>query len=169
MERHAFSKCLSNLCSCFNQNFVFKVNASSTFHRLSKNLDVAKLTNNGLLSNGTSLSLNISATDYGEIRRSSLLALRINIIDINEENPYFNATVYNVFVMENIPVGSSVLKVEARKSSLSKSLSYGFVGQPLAYFDINQKTVSSTELSYLFFCNRFLAWILEHIFMDFFR
>eukprot|EP00795_Rhopilema_esculentum_P002535 gene2535-730_t len=126
---------------------IFSIDREKGILRLSKNLDVAKLTSNGLLSNGTSLSLNIIAMDYGEIRRSSLLALRINIIDINEENPYFNATLYNAFVMENIPVGSSVLKVEARKSSLSKSLSYGFVGQPLAYFDINQKTGEITTVN----------------------
>ena len=109
--------------------------------RLSSSLDVAELVRRGLLHNKTSLVANVTATDYGKPRLSSQITVIINIIDINEENPYFNSTFYNVQLTENSQKATFVTHLTAVKTSVSSRLTYSFTTAQNSYFKIDEITV----------------------------
>ena len=115
-----------------------------TLFRLSSPLDVSQLTRYGSLSNKSVLVVNVTATDHGNPRLSDVLTLKINIIDVNEENPRFNSTLYRADLAENSPVGSFVMKMEAVKNSISSRLTYSFTANQEESFSIDQLTVRSS-------------------------
>ena len=126
----------------------------SFFCRLASSLDFASLSQTGIISNQTGIILNITATDSGIPRLSSSMTLIVNIIDINEENPYFNSTVYYASIEENKRKGSHVTQVAARKKSLRNILTYSFVTTN-SWFNIDVNTVSPNskyfQVSYILF------------------
>uniref|UniRef100_A0AAR2J6I9 Cadherin domain-containing protein n=1 Tax=Pygocentrus nattereri TaxID=42514 RepID=A0AAR2J6I9_PYGNA len=58
-------------------------------------------------------NLTIVAEDHGVPQQSSTQLLTVQVIDVNDEVPYFEENVYEAFVTENQPAGATVLVVSA--------------------------------------------------------
>ncbi|XP_050549134.1 cadherin-related tumor suppressor [Daktulosphaira vitifoliae] len=57
--------------------------------------------------------LNITASDLGFEPKQSIATVSIILTDINDNPPVFNKTQYDVFVLENLPVGTFVSQIIA--------------------------------------------------------
>ncbi|XP_051962537.1 protocadherin-16 [Xyrauchen texanus] len=58
-------------------------------------------------------NLTIVAEDHGVQQHSSTQLLSIQVIDVNDEAPYFEESEYEAFIAENQPAGTTVLVVSA--------------------------------------------------------
>lgn len=58
-------------------------------------------------------NLTIVAEDHGSQQLSSTQLLSIQVIDVNDEAPYFEKSEYEAVVAENQPAGTTVLVVSA--------------------------------------------------------
>ncbi|KAF7700324.1 protocadherin-16 [Silurus meridionalis] len=58
-------------------------------------------------------NLTVVAEDHGAPRLSSTQQLTVQVIDVNDETPIFEESVYEAFVTENQPAGATVLAVSA--------------------------------------------------------
>ncbi|EPQ16978.1 Protocadherin beta-5 [Myotis brandtii] len=74
------------------------------------------------------LSLTLTALDGGAPPRSGTTALRIEVLDINDNAPEFLQSVYEAQVLENSPINSLVVTVAARDSDAG---TYGNVAYTL--------------------------------------
>ncbi|XP_044541036.1 protocadherin gamma-B5-like, partial [Gracilinanus agilis] len=61
----------------------------------------------------SSYHLVLSAVDGGNPARSSTAQIRISVTDANDNAPVFSQDIYKVSLLENLPPGSFVLRVEA--------------------------------------------------------
>lgn len=59
------------------------------------------------------LNFSVRATDSGVPTRSSLVEIFIQIIDENDNNPYFIGDITNITVYENSPIGHVITTIEA--------------------------------------------------------
>nr|XP_031361919.1 protocadherin-1-like [Lonchura striata domestica] len=80
----------------------------------------------------SSFELVLTAVDGGEPVRSGTVLVRINVTDANDNPPVFSKSVYEERVAENLPVGSSVLRVRATDVDLGANgrVSYSFSNVP---------------------------------------
>ncbi|XP_072791527.1 uncharacterized protein [Taeniopygia guttata] len=80
----------------------------------------------------SSFELLLTAVDGGEPARSGTVLVRINVTDANDNPPVFSKSVYEARVAENLPVGSSVLRVRATDADLGSNgrVSYSFSNVP---------------------------------------
>ncbi|XP_041034757.1 protocadherin-23 [Carcharodon carcharias] len=95
--------------------------------------------------------LTISGCDSGIPGQSSTQTLMVIIIDINDETPKFQESVYEVGVPENLKIGAFVIKIEAsdRDSDLNSALIYEILpGAGYDAFKINPKTgiITTTQV-----------------------
>lgn len=58
-------------------------------------------------------NLTIIAEDHGMPQHSTTQVLSVQVIDVNDEVPWFEESQYEAFVTENQPAGFSVLVVSA--------------------------------------------------------
>ncbi|XP_054482982.1 protocadherin alpha-3-like [Anoplopoma fimbria] len=58
-------------------------------------------------------SLLVTAVDGGKPQRSGTLNVSIIVLDSNDNRPIFNPDTYNIEIYENVPVGTTVTKVNA--------------------------------------------------------
>lgn len=58
-------------------------------------------------------ALNITAKDMGLLSRSVSRTYTVNLVDVNDNSPVFNQTVYNTFVAENSPRNTVILNIQA--------------------------------------------------------
>ncbi|XP_033119933.1 protocadherin-23-like isoform X2 [Anneissia japonica] len=65
------------------------------------------------------IQLVITATDHGNPPLSAVVAVRIQVTDVNNNSPNFEQNLYEGSVMENAPIGSDVLAVHAEDSDPS--------------------------------------------------
>ena len=110
---------------------------------------MSELSRRGVLSNRTALVANITATDHGSPRLSSQISLTVNVIDINEENPYFNSTFYTAKLMENSKEETFVTQLVAVKTSVSSRLTYSFTNGQNQFFKIDETTVRMMKIFYI--------------------
>uniref|UniRef100_G3Q1C0 Cadherin domain-containing protein n=1 Tax=Gasterosteus aculeatus TaxID=69293 RepID=G3Q1C0_GASAC len=61
----------------------------------------------------TNHSLFLTAVDGGKPQRSGSLNISINVVDINDNPPIFSQDTYQIEIYENLPVGTTVAKVNA--------------------------------------------------------
>ena len=79
--------------------------------------------------------LNIVAIDGGRPSRSSTSSIRVQVLDINDNDPKFVQQQYTKSILENTPSGTSILQVEAGdidegvNAKISYSLSHDANGQ----------------------------------------
>lgn len=111
---------------------------------LSTALDYSALHRQGVIAPGKSISMNITAVDNGQPRLSTRCTMIVNIIDINEENPYFQSSISYATMKENRPIGSHVVQIKAMKNSLLSKLTYSLTAVN-DYFEINKQTVCSNS------------------------
>ncbi|XP_067323814.1 protocadherin gamma-B5-like isoform X8 [Anolis sagrei] len=78
------------------------------------------------------LHLILTAMDGGEPRKTGSAQIWINITDANDNPPIFTQDVYTVSLVENVPVGSSILQVVAFDSDEGSNaqISYTFSSIP---------------------------------------
>ncbi len=69
-------------------------------------------------------NLTIVAEDHGLQQHSSSQLLSIQVIDVNDETPYFEESEYEAFIAENQPPGTTVLVVSASDLDQGKMHSY---------------------------------------------
>lgn len=60
-----------------------------------------------------SYNLTIVAEDHGTPQHSTTQVLSVQVIDVNDEAPWFELSEYEVQIRENRPAGSTVLTVSA--------------------------------------------------------
>ncbi|CAG5108412.1 Similar to Cdh23: Cadherin-23 (Mus musculus) [Cotesia congregata] len=60
------------------------------------------------------LNLTVRATDSGVPQRASFSEVYIQILDENDNNPYFITDVTNITIIENTKIGTEVIQIEAR-------------------------------------------------------
>lgn len=58
-------------------------------------------------------NLTIIAEDHGIPQHSSSQLLCVHVIDVNDEVPWFEESQYEAQISENLPTGTSILKVSA--------------------------------------------------------
>ncbi|XP_062282156.1 protocadherin alpha-4-like [Scomber scombrus] len=59
------------------------------------------------------IKLTLSAVDGGKPARSGTLQILVNVVDVNDNIPSFSKSVYKVSVIENVPIGKTILKLNA--------------------------------------------------------
>lgn len=96
----------------------------------------------------------VLATDLGSPALSSEVEVSINLVDINDNSPTFNKTVYQAYVMENQPIGTPLLVVTAtdKDEGINARLSYGLTGGNFR-FQIDQDTVRFIFKLIYYLCN----------------
>ncbi|KAM4555043.1 protocadherin alpha-4-like [Odontesthes bonariensis] len=60
-----------------------------------------------------SVKLILTAIDGGNPPRSGTMQILINVIDVNDNTPSFSKPLYKVRVSENVPVGTTIIKLNA--------------------------------------------------------
>eukprot|EP00794_Sanderia_malayensis_P020074 gene20074-22044_t len=110
-----------------NTKGLFRIDEDAGVIRLNTSLDYSALHREGVITAERGITVHVNATDNGTPRLFSSISMVVRIIDINEENPYFNSSIYHVTMMENRAIGSMVIQVQARKKSSLSKLTYSFV------------------------------------------
>ena len=87
----------------------------------------------------------IRAFDGGQPPRSSDLPVRISVIDMNDNKPQFNQSIYAVSIPANTPVGNTILRVFAsdRDSGENGRISYSLderQGSQSSDFEVDSTT-----------------------------
>ncbi|KAI7793262.1 putative protocadherin-16 [Triplophysa rosa] len=95
-----------------------------------------------------SYNLTIVAEDHGIPQHSTTQVLCINVIDVNDEAPWFESSEFEAQIRENQPAGTSILKVSAsdRDHGTNGLVIYGGVTED--GFTINPETgvISATQV-----------------------
>ncbi len=95
------------------------------------------------------LSLILTAVDGGNPQRSGNMKIELNILDVNDNAPVFNQSVYRATVEENSPKGTYITTVNASDadSGANSLISYSFAnfkGNMNGIFKIDEKTGAVT-------------------------
>ncbi|XP_076594792.1 protocadherin alpha-8-like isoform X15 [Chaetodon auriga] len=59
------------------------------------------------------VKLTLTAVDGGKPARSGTMQILVNVIDVNDNTPSFSKSLYKVRVSENVPVSTTILKLNA--------------------------------------------------------
>lgn len=59
------------------------------------------------------LNFSVRATDSGDPPRSSLVNVFVQIIDENDNNPFFKSEFENITIKENTPIGTKIIEISA--------------------------------------------------------
>uniref|UniRef100_A0A670Y727 Cadherin domain-containing protein n=1 Tax=Pseudonaja textilis TaxID=8673 RepID=A0A670Y727_PSETE len=78
------------------------------------------------------LNITLMAVDGGVPQKTGTVQINIDILDINDNPPQFSQSEYKVKIKENLPMGTSVAKVEATDLDLglNAQVIYSFHGTP---------------------------------------
>ena len=73
---------------------------------------------------------------------TSVATVTISLVDVNDNPPEFERTIYSLSVSEATPIGTSVGRVYAtsRDIGVNADISYSVVDSVTTDFDINSKT-----------------------------
>ncbi|XP_004369940.1 protocadherin-15 isoform X4 [Trichechus manatus latirostris] len=101
-----------------------------------------RITSNGSIY--TAVKLNREVRDYYELvvvatdgavhPRHSTLTLAIKVLDIDDNSPVFTNSTYTVIVEENLPAGTTFLRIEAKDVDLGANVSYRIRGPEVKHF-----------------------------------
>lgn len=83
---------------------------TSGFHSPTGSLSILKPINR---EEQAQFNLTVLAEDHGVPRLSSTQQLTVQVIDVNDEIPVFEESIYEAFITENQPPGTTVLVVSA--------------------------------------------------------
>lgn len=70
------------------------------------------------------IQLRIVARDHGYPQHSAEIAITINIIDVNDNAPKFQQSIYNASIEENQPEGTVVAHLSAHDDDYGMNLGY---------------------------------------------
>ncbi|KAK3099997.1 hypothetical protein FSP39_013258 [Pinctada imbricata] len=91
--------------------------------------------------------LTVVARDNGQPPLSSSAFVTINIVDVNDNAPWFSQTIYRTSILESLPVGASVTQVMASDmdTPVNAQLSFSILsGDKEEHFIIDKKTGNIT-------------------------
>uniref|UniRef100_A0A8B9PV64 Cadherin-23 n=1 Tax=Apteryx owenii TaxID=8824 RepID=A0A8B9PV64_APTOW len=98
----------------------------------------------------TSYLMNVSATDQAPPNNQGFCSVYVSLLNELDEAVQFSNVSYEAIIMENIPLGSEVLRVQARSIDNLNQITYKFDpntnAQALSLFKINGITVSSHRI-----------------------
>uniref|UniRef100_A0A672UID6 Cadherin-23 n=1 Tax=Strigops habroptila TaxID=2489341 RepID=A0A672UID6_STRHB len=98
----------------------------------------------------TSYLMNVSATDQAPPYNQGFCSVYVSLLNELDEAVQFSNSSYEAVIMENIPLGSEVLRVQARSIDNLNQITYKFDpntnAQALSLFKINGITVSSCSM-----------------------
>lgn len=98
----------------------------------------------------TSYLMNVSATDQAPPNNQGFCSVYVSLLNELDEAVQFSNSSYEAVIMENIPLGSEVLRVQARSIDNLNQITYKFDPntnpQALSLFKINGITVSSRRV-----------------------
>ncbi|XP_068545268.1 cadherin-23 isoform X3 [Anas acuta] len=98
----------------------------------------------------TSYLMNVSATDQAPPNNQGFCSVYVSLLNELDEAVQFSNSSYEAVIVENIPLGSEVLRVQARSIDNLNQITYKFDpntnAQALALFKINGVTVTITVL-----------------------
>lgn len=80
-----------------------------------------------------SYNVTVIAYDSGSPQQSSVATLNIEILDFNDYKPYFSSSFYNATVSENIPVGTTIINLQASDEDIGKNAELTF-SIPLPFY-----------------------------------
>ncbi|XP_055744859.1 protocadherin alpha-3-like [Salvelinus fontinalis] len=60
------------------------------------------------------IQLTLTAVDGGNPPKSDTSEIKINVLDINDNRPIFSSSLYKTRVFENVPIGTTVINVNAK-------------------------------------------------------
>lgn len=95
--------------------------------------------------------LRVSATDGGWIAKSSYVSVTVQVTDVNDNPPVFDPDEYFPSVQENVPSGTTVLKMNAtdRDSGLNAVMAYVIQSSDSDLFVIDPNTGTITTQGFL--------------------
>nr|XP_021520644.1 LOW QUALITY PROTEIN: protocadherin gamma-B1-like [Aotus nancymaae] len=87
----------------------------------------------------------LTALDGGDPPLSSTTQIKIRVTDANDNAPVFTQDVYRVSLQENVPWGTSVLRVMAtdQDEGINAEITYAFLNSPIStslFFSLNPNT-----------------------------
>nr|XP_058142043.1 protocadherin gamma-B4 isoform X21 [Dasypus novemcinctus] len=144
------SNSLQNYHLSSNSVFVFEVKETNSGNKyvelvLEKPLDREQQNSHGLV---------LTALDGGHPPLSSTAQILVLVVDANDNAPVFSQDVYRVSLRENVPPGTSVLRVTAtdRDEGGNAEITYAFAAQSAhLQFSLNHKSGEMKTLSTLDF------------------
>ena len=88
----------------------------------------------GLITSATQLDresqdkyvLTVQATDNGKPGRTAEVTVVVNILDSNDQQPEFSKPSYNSTIPENVPIGTTVLTVEAEDKDIGDNALFNY-------------------------------------------
>ncbi|XP_034949613.1 uncharacterized protein [Chelonus insularis] len=107
------------------------------------------------------LNLTIRATDSGIPPRSSLSEVYVQVLDENDNNPYFITDINNITVPENIKVGTEVVRIEAKDPD---SGDYGKITYLLDRMSSQEKFIIHPETGAISVANK-LDWKIKNSYL----
>uniref|UniRef100_A0AAY5EW03 FAT atypical cadherin 4 n=1 Tax=Electrophorus electricus TaxID=8005 RepID=A0AAY5EW03_ELEEL len=125
-----------------NSDGLFVVNSKTGVLSLAKPLDYEKKQKH---------ELRISATDGGWIAKTSYVTVVIHITDVNDNSPLFDPSEYFPVVQENVPSGTTVVKMNAidKDSGSNAVLAYVIQSSDSDLFIIDPNTGVITTQGFL--------------------
>lgn len=89
----------------------------------------------------TEHALKIIAIDGGSPTRSGTAAIRVRVLDTNDNVPVFSQRVYKASVTENSPIGTAITRLNATDADggLYGTVTYSFRNKMLELFEINHE------------------------------
>ncbi|XP_067255144.1 protocadherin gamma-A3-like [Chanodichthys erythropterus] len=90
------------------------------------------------------LTLTLTAMDGGNPQRSGNVKIAVNVLDVNDNAPVFNQSVYRATIAENLPKGTYITTINASDadSGANKLISYSFTNIKVIgeIFELNETT-----------------------------
>lgn len=128
-----------------NNEFVFRIE-STTQEKFRVNFRTGEVLVESELDHEQSsfYSLNISATDRGSVSLEGYCIVNINMLDVNDEIPYFDPRSQSVAILENRPVGSQVVTLTAVDTDSNPHLRYQILQDSILATDEEGREVNVT-------------------------
>lgn len=128
-----------------NNEFVFRIE-STTQEKFRVNFRTGEVLVESELDHEQSsfYSLNISATDRGSVSLEGYCIVNINVLDVNDEIPYFDPRSQSVAILESKPVGSQVVTLTAVDTDSNPRLRYQILQDSILATDEEGREVNVT-------------------------
>ncbi|XP_055015024.1 protocadherin alpha-5-like [Boleophthalmus pectinirostris] len=100
----------------------------------------------------STIRLTLTAVDGGTPAKSGTTAIIINVLDVNDNAPVFSKNLYKTTVHENVPVGTSIITVNATDidEGINGEIVYSFIdleqNKRTDVFAIDEKTGTVTNI-----------------------
>uniref|UniRef100_A0A3P9AAK3 Cadherin domain-containing protein n=1 Tax=Esox lucius TaxID=8010 RepID=A0A3P9AAK3_ESOLU len=91
------------------------------------------------------IQLTLTAVDGGNPPKSGNMAVTVNVLDINDNPPIFSKSLYKASVYENVPIGTSIITLNATDSDAGPNGEVFFSFSTLGQGNVNNVFVVDTK------------------------